>query len=349
MTARQGFFAIVLATGLTAAAPARPDTVLTLNVWPSPKHNLMADVMIPWSKRVTEATHGRVRFRLPAAPLARGAGIYDAVAGGVVDVSYAVHGYTPARFVFYRLVEFPFAANSATAASVVYWRMYEKYLARHDPHRGVKLLGLFTHGPGEIFTRDKPIRRISDFKGVKMRTGGGMQRDIAERLGAVIVAAVAPRNYEILSRGIADGTFLPLESLYKYNIDRFIHFHTRVPGGLYNTSFMLIMNPAKWAALSPADRAAMSRVSGEALARLAGASWDRLDAAARARMDKAEITVIPANAAFEAEIAAATAPIIENWERDMKAKRGLDGAQVLADFRAEVKRLERAAGGPDGG
>lgn len=336
---RLAVLAVALTIAAAAAAPVPAATVLRVNIWPSPRHNLVAEVLVPWTELVTAATEGRVTFEMPVAPLARGKGIYDAVAGGVADVSYAIHGYTPARFPLTLVAEFPFSSDSATALSVAYWRTHKKFLEPAGEHKGVELLGLFTHGPGHIFMRDRAIHRIADLKGVKMRVGGGMQRLIAKALGVAIVAAEAPRNYEILSRGTADGTFLPPESMFKYNLLGFIHHHTRIPGGLYNTSFMLIMNKARWEALSERDKTAIRSVSGETLARLAGASWDRLDAAGRAGLEEAGIEVVEASPELIAEIRERTDPIVEEWIAEVRRKRGVDGAAVLEMLRSEVRAV----------
>ena len=41
---------------------------------------------------------------------------------------------------------------------------------------------------------------------------------------------------------------------------RVLKHTTFVPGGLYNVTFALVMNEAKWKAISPADQAAISKL-----------------------------------------------------------------------------------------
>jgi TRAP-type C4-dicarboxylate transport system substrate-binding protein len=48
----------------------------------------------------------------------------------------------------------------------------------------VKVLGLWTFGPQELFCR-KPIKRISDLKGLKIRVAGGLLSDFVASLGAI--------------------------------------------------------------------------------------------------------------------------------------------------------------------
>src|SRR3546814_4372795 len=81
---------------------------------------------------------------------------------GVADIGYSVHGYMPGRFTLTKIVELPFIGNSSEAISVAYWRVHEQYLAAANEHEGIKLLGLFVHGPGAIHNSEREITKISD-------------------------------------------------------------------------------------------------------------------------------------------------------------------------------------------
>jgi TRAP-type C4-dicarboxylate transport system substrate-binding protein len=49
-----------------------------------------------------------------------------------------------------------------------------------------------------------------------------------------------------------DGTLFPAESVDSFKIDKVVKHATVFPGGLYNTSFVFMMNPAKYDKM-PAD------------------------------------------------------------------------------------------------
>jgi hypothetical protein len=59
-----------------------------------------------------------------------------------------VQGYTPDRFVTTQMAEVPFLGNSSESVSVAVHRMYDKYPAIAAEHQGVKVLTVFTQGPG---------------------------------------------------------------------------------------------------------------------------------------------------------------------------------------------------------
>ena len=65
---------------------------------------------------------------------------------GSADLSFITHGYTPGRFALTDVAEFPFLGDTSEVTSVAYQRIHDKYLAKHDEHKGIHLLGVFTHG-----------------------------------------------------------------------------------------------------------------------------------------------------------------------------------------------------------
>ena len=83
----------------------------------------------------------------PSAP----PGTFDAVRDGLVDVSFVTASYTPARHPLPLLAELPGAGATAEINSVAFSRIHWKYLQPAGEYKGVKLLGVFTHGPGQMF------------------------------------------------------------------------------------------------------------------------------------------------------------------------------------------------------
>ena len=112
------------------------------------------------------------------------------------------------------------------------------------------MLAVFTHGPGIVFNTKRPITKVDDLQGLKFRVGGGMVNEITKTLGMNVTLKPAPESYELLSGGVMDGTLFPAESIESFKIDKMIKHATTFPGGLYNTSFVFMMNQAKYDKLS---------------------------------------------------------------------------------------------------
>src|ERR671934_19306 len=168
--------------GAAALAPlaqpaAAQTTTLTMSSWVSPSHLLTKDVLAVWGQQVEKATNGRVKLQMlpkhPSAP----PGTFDAVRDDLVDVSYVTASYTPARHVLPMLAELPGSGSTSVINSVAYSRIHWKYLQQAGEYKGVKLLAVFTHGPGQMFNTKRPINKVEDLAGMKIRTGGGIAEE----------------------------------------------------------------------------------------------------------------------------------------------------------------------------
>jgi TRAP-type C4-dicarboxylate transport system substrate-binding protein len=337
-TALGGAAALAAASlaGLSTSAIAQ--TTLTMSSWVSPTHPLTKNVLAAWGDQVEKATNGRVKFQMlpkhPSAP----PGTFDAVKEGLMDVSYVTASYTPARHVLPLLPELPGGGATAEINSVAYSRIHWKYLQAVGEYKGVKLLGVFTHGPGQMFNTKRAITKVEDLAGMKIRSGGGISEEMARALGASAFVKPAPESYELLSSGVADGTFFPSESIISFKLGSVIKYATLFPGGFYSSAFGFFMNEDKWNKLSKEDQDAITSVSGEALARLAGKAWDAADNAGIEEMRKAGIQISEASPELVKGVQERAKPLEQKWVKDATAK-GIDGAKVLAEFREEVKRV----------
>jgi TRAP-type C4-dicarboxylate transport system substrate-binding protein len=265
-------------------------------------------------------------------------GTFDGVRDGVMDVSYVTASYTPARHPLPLLAELPGSGGTAEINSVAFSRIHWKHLHKAGEYKGVKLLGVFTHGPGQMFLVKKPVNSVADIAGMKIRSGGGISEASAKALGASPLVKPAPESYEILASGVADGTFFPAESIRSFNLDKVVKHATIFPGGFYSSAFGFFMNEEKWNKLSKQDQDAINSVSGEALARLAGQAWDAADKGGMEALRAAGVNIQQASPAFIAEVRTRTEPLANTWIQAANAK-GLEGAKVLAEFREELKRV----------
>src|SRR5690606_2841552 len=149
----------------------------------------------------------------------------------------------------------------------------------------------------------------------------------------------APESFELLSTGVMDGTFFPDESIASFKLSMIKHA-TTFPGGLYNTSFVFMMNPGKYNALSPQDKAVVDKLSGEFAARLFGEGWDKVDAASRELQKTQGVARVQADESFVKAVAAKQAELEDKWAAAAAAKGLKDPTAALAEFRAEVKTVK---------
>jgi len=330
--------AALVVSALASASPADAQTNLTMSSWVSPQHHLTSVVLQGWATEVEKATNGRVKFTMlpkhPSAP----PGTFDAVRDGLVDLSYVTASYTPARHVMPLMPELPGAGDTSLANSLAYSRIYWKHFHKLGEYKGVKLLGVFTHGPGQMFTK-KPVSSIADVQGLKIRTGGGVAEKVAKALGASAFVKPAPESYELLSSGVADGVFFPMESIVSFKLETVLTQATIFPGGMYSSAFGFFMNEDKWNKLSRQDQDIIEKLSGEHIARLAGNSWDAADQKGLDALKKSGVKIVNASPELVAEVKKRSAPIIDEWITAANAK-GVNAKAILAEFHEELKKAK---------
>lgn len=323
------------AIALAASAPVSAQVVLNASSWMPHSHVLVTGILMPLCDDMKAVTQGRVTCNLLPKAVVAAPQTFDAVRDGVADLSFIVDGYTPGRFMLSKVAEFPFLGETAEATSVGYQRVYDRHLARHNEHAGVKVLGVFTHGPGQIFTANRQIKSLDDLSGLKLRTGGGLVNEVIKSIGATGMLKAAPEVYELMSSGIIDGFVFPKETSNSMKLIPTFKYVIDVPGGLYNVSFSMIANSAKWNQISPEDRKAIQPLLGEALARRAGKAWDAADAKGVEAMRAAGIVMTTAPKPMVEAIRERTAHLEEQWAESVKSK-GVDGRALLTEMRKEI-------------
>jgi len=325
----------VALAGMALGASAQ--TTLTLSSWVPPSHTL-TETQKEWCEMLAQKVAGKIKCNaLPRAVSAPPA-TFDSVRNGLADISFTVH--TPGRFVTTQFAEIPFLGQSAEASSVAFQRIYEKQPAMLEEHKGVKVLAVFTHGPGIVFNTKRPVTKMDDLLGMKFRIGGGMVNDISKALGMNVTLKPAPESYELLSTGVMDGTLFPAESVEGFKIDKVIKYATLFPGGLYNTSFVFMMNQAKYDSLPPDVKKAIDEMSGEFAARMIGKGWDKVDRRGMAFMQANGVQFTKADPAFVKAVTEKTSGLVDTWAKAAEAKGMKNPKKVLADFRAEIAKLQ---------
>lgn len=308
---------------------------LRLSNWLPPAHPMVTDVLVPWARDVERATAGRVRIQVMSRPMGPPPAQYDLVRSGVVDIAYAGHGFTPGRFVLPQLAELPFLSSSAEKLSVAYWRLYQSMLVDANEYEGVKLLSLFTQGPGYVFTTDRPVTTASDLAGLKLRSDNVIADAVMRRLGMVVVNSPAVKTLDVLAGGIADGVTAPMDTINAMKLNSVVRHGTVIPGGLYNSSYFIAMNWQSWNQLQTADRQIIEALSGEKLARRAGQAWDEADARSLANLRQSGTIITVPDANTLSQLQTTLAPVEQSVLDQVDAK-GIDGDAALNFLRTEL-------------
>ena len=244
---------------------------------------------------LVEATEGAVSGELVSG-LAPPPAQTDLILDGAADIAVIFHGYQPGRYVATQLIELPGYEGSAEAASVAYWRVHEAHLAALDEHRGVRVIALHTHGPGQLHVADE-VTDLASLAGLKTRIGGGVSGNVGAELGLVGINDHAPQVYETLDSGAADAVAMNVGERIGFRLNEVAPNLYEMPGGFYRGSFAVIMSEDAIAALPDDARVALEeKVFGEPASRLSGAAWDLSDRLAYEAMGDGTTHIIATSA-----------------------------------------------------
>src|SRR5262249_50285235 len=132
---------------LVASGPAGAQVVLNVSSWVSPAHPLTANMLVPLCDDIAKVTSGRVKCNvLPKAPVAPPQ-TFDAVANGLIDLSFTSHGYTPGRFALTEAPEFPFMGDTAEVTAVPCHPIFDRMPAKARESKGGRGWSVCPHAP----------------------------------------------------------------------------------------------------------------------------------------------------------------------------------------------------------
>ena len=317
---------LVLCFGLLAGNNARGETIeLKLSHFMPTKHVQHSKVMEPWAKKIGELTDGRVKVTIfPGGALGKPPQQYDNAVKGITDIAFGLQSYTSGRFPLTSALRLPFMVKSGEQGAKALWRTYEKYL--RNEYKDVKVLWLFMHGPGQIYTTKKQVKTIDDLKGMKIRSPGPIMSKVVKQAGAVPVHMPITQVYTALERKTVDGVAAPWEIMRPFRFYEQCKYAT--VADIYSMTFFVVMNKKKYESLPPDIRKIIDDNSGLQMAITAGRAYDQADTPGKKLFEEKGGTIYQLPEAEKEKWMKSSMIIKTNWLKDMEAK-GLPGKAVL--------------------
>ena len=203
----------------------------------------MSQWLIRWANNLEKDSGGRIMVkRFPGSQMGPVQQHYDFVRTGQADVAWFLHGATPGRFPLTELVQVPYLVGSAEIGTKVLndSELRSKYLDAE--HKGVKVLLLLTHQPGNVHTTKKPIRTVEDMKGLRIRFASPTIRDFVAALGGTPVGVLPTEQVEQLQKGTIDSIFIDYGGAgIAFKMGGVLKYSTEMYS--YVSSFGVAMNP----------------------------------------------------------------------------------------------------------
>jgi TRAP-type transport system periplasmic protein len=282
-------------------------------------HEFYSQWLIKWCEGLEKQSGGRLSFkRFPGAQMGPAPQHYDMARTGQADLSWFQHGGTPGRFPITELSNLPYLIPSAEVGIKVLndRELRTKFLDAE--HRGVKILMLFVHQPGQIHSAKKAIAKLDDLKGMRIRFASPAIRDFLSALGATPVGVPPTEIAEQLSKGTIDGTMIDYGGAgVAFKLGGIVKYTTEV----YNfvTSFGLAMNLDAYNKLSP-DLKRMIDESVVGHDQAVGQLWDARDPPGKKALLDGGMQVVKFSPEDDARVRKIAADLHEKTIKDLEAK-----------------------------
>ena len=342
---RSAAVAITAAFAVTSAATQAQEITLKVSHFWAPTAMAPTKVIGPWCDKINKESAGKLKCQIfPAMSLGgTPAQLFDQAKDGIADIVYTLPGYTAGRFPLMEVFELPFMNENAEASSQAVWDYYLTTPAVQKEFAGVKPLAFHTHDEGYVHTRDKQIKTLADFKGLKMRAPTRQTNKLLGKLGATPVSMPLPAIPDSISKGVIDGFMLPWEVIPSVKLQEMVKFHSETDPkerALYSAIFIMAMNPAKYDSLPPELKKVIDNNSGASLVKQIGKIWDESAAPGRKSAEDHKNTFYMIPATELANWKTASAPLYDEWIAEVTAK-GNDGKALLAKAQGLIKKYEK--------
>lgn len=211
-----------------------------------------------------QVTGGKIQVNIfPASQLGKEREMMEAVKLGTMEAVIITEGTTVNFFPPMGVLGIPFLYPSIDVA----WKVMDGPFGQElnetmRKQTGLRVVGTAAPGPFRNFGTNKPVQKVADLKGVRIRT---MEHPAHQAMVRALGAAPTPlpfgELYSALKSGIVDGLELPYQAILNMKLNEVIS-HVIVDGHLFNQTFLIVSD--KWFSSLPAEHQAAVLKAGAA-------------------------------------------------------------------------------------
>jgi tripartite ATP-independent transporter DctP family solute receptor len=299
--------ACALAAALPLAAQAQ-SVKLTLGHGAAPD-NPRHIAAVKFAEVAKAKSGGRIEVQVaPSAQMGDDAAMVTALRTGALDMSANSQGAVANAVPEYAAFGMPFMFNSPAQAFKLLDGPLGKELAEKSAEKGMVVLGYWDNGIRHMTNSKRPITKVEDMKGLKMRTPpDAVLVDIMRSLGAEAQQIRFAELYIALQQGVVDGQENPLVNIHASKLYE-VQKHLALTSHMFQMTPFLI-SKRTWDRLSDADRKAVQEAAAEATA-----LQRKLSADADAKLlDELKAKGVQVTTVDTAAFAKATASVDDKW------------------------------------
>jgi TRAP-type C4-dicarboxylate transport system substrate-binding protein len=213
-------------------------------------------------EEIKNRTNGRVEITyFPGGILTTATKVFDGVVNRVSDIGFSHIGYTRGRFPVTETLDLPVGYASGYVATHVKDNFYNKFKPKEWD--SVHVLHFFAPGPQIIATKTRPVTKLEDLKGLKIR-GTGRIADTIKALGGTPVSVEMMDCYDGLQRGVIDGILDAMETWKTFKLGELVkHATLSARGAGLVFTFYVVMAKECWDPLPDDIKKIFTQVSEE--------------------------------------------------------------------------------------
>jgi TRAP-type transport system periplasmic protein len=239
-----------------------------------PSHDKLSLMLEEWCRDLDRRSGGSIQTAFyPGGILTPAPQIFDSVTTGIADIGFGPMGVTPGRFPLTEVMEQPLGIES----SFMMTRLSNDFFRAFKPREfdQVKVLFFLSASPGLLHTK-RPVRRLEDIQGMKVRCLGGNAAKVLKSLGAVPIVIPTGDTYDALRKGIVDGVVAAWDSLETLKWGEILPYTTVSRYAAVGAPGFVIMNKEKWISLPRESQELIDKMSDEYAEKLSRL-WDEKD------------------------------------------------------------------------
>lgn len=227
-------------------------------------HPMNRFVFAPWAKEVAKLSGGELTVKMyyGGALGKGGTKQYKRAVDGVADITWALQGYTANLFRKTTLIEMSNVSTDTVDATKRLWKVYDAHLA--SEYSRVKPLAIWVGDAPVLHTKIKAVTKVSDLKGMKIRTPSQYQAWLVQALGATPVPMPAGKIYNSLDRGVIDGVLIAVSGVRSFKLNEVTKHHADGINWGYSP-FFAVMNKKSYGSLSQKHKAIIDKTTGLAM------------------------------------------------------------------------------------
>ena len=212
-----------------------------------------------YAAEIDKRTKGAVKIKIAwAGTLAGPREMPEAIRMGSIDIAHLPFvAFAPSLVPLHTITMkcSAFHGSHPLALWMAGLQLYKEFPEFEAEYAANNMIRVGYRGSGglNLDSRKKPIRKIEDFKGLKIVALGPVDQDLLKGVGAVPVSFMINQVADSMQKGVVDGAFNPTSTSVRFKVFEAAKYYIRFaePALGQDPGFAITMNLDTWKKLSP--------------------------------------------------------------------------------------------------